>query len=306
MKKNALITGINGFTGNYLTPLLIKKGYKIVGLGKEKKTNHNSIYYQSNLQNTNKLLKILKKYRPNQIYHLAGIFRGHNEQNFVKNNFLTTLNLLATINQIKRYKPHILLVGSFAEYGNLSKKQITEQDSGEIINIYGLSKKMQTELGTFFAKTYDLNINIVRPSTLIGPGSPNVILTGNLIQQIKNGKTKIKINNMDVTRDSLDIRDAVYLYWLINTSHLKGEVINACSGQPLTNRQLALKIKKIVEQKTGKTITFIENKKNISSIKTSVGSNKKANELFNWQPKISFSKSIEFIFEQEFDLCNKK
>ncbi|HOY55876.1 MAG TPA: GDP-mannose 4,6-dehydratase [bacterium] len=306
MKKNALITGINGFTGHYLAPLLIKKSYKIIGLGKEKKSNHNSIYYQSDLQNTNKLLQILKKHKPNQIYHLAGIFRGHNEQDFVKNNFLTTLNLLATINQIKGYKPHILLVGSFAEYGNLSKKQITEQDSGEIANFYGLSKKMQTELGIFFAKTYNLKINIVRPSTLIGPGAPNVMLTGNLIQQIKQGITKIKINNMDVTRDSLDIRDAVHLYWLINTSHLKGEVINACFGKPLTNRHLALEIKKRVEQKIEKIITFDENKKNFSPIKISVGSNKKAKKIFNWQPRISFTESINFIFEQELNLCDKK
>ncbi|GEM_PF-1356149 len=306
MKKSALITGINGFTGHYLTLFLVKKGYQVIGLGKEKKSNQNLIYYQSNLQNQKKIFSILTKHKPNQIYHLAGVFRGQNEQDFIKNNFLTTLNLLSTINQIKGYKPHILLVGSFAEYGNLSKKHITEQDSSEVANFYGLSKKMQTNLGLFFVKTHDLNINIVRPASLIGPGAPNVMLFGNLIKQIKNGQTKIKINNMDITRDLLDVRDAVRLYWLINNSSLKGEIINACSGQPITNRQLALEIKKRVKQKIGKIITFDENKKNISPIKTSVGSNQKANKLFNWQPKNNFSKSMEFIFEQELNLCVKK
>ena len=81
-KKVALIIGITGQDGAYLAQLLLKKGYKLIGLLRSndnintKKLDYlgitsDIIFNVCNLLNMTEIINILKKYHPSEIYNLA-------------------------------------------------------------------------------------------------------------------------------------------------------------------------------------------------------------------------------------------
>ena len=83
-KKIALITGITGQDGSYLSELLLKKGYKVHGLvrrvASEDKTQRlwrlkhlldKINLHAGSLESYASIIKLLAKIKPNEIYHLG-------------------------------------------------------------------------------------------------------------------------------------------------------------------------------------------------------------------------------------------
>jgi len=98
--KLALITGISGQDGSYLSNFLIKKNYKIVGLDRRSSRNRNwrldyfgiankvTIEYSDLLEEAS-LLRLFQQYNFDEVYNLAG-------QSYVANFFdisITTTNV---------------------------------------------------------------------------------------------------------------------------------------------------------------------------------------------------------------------
>ena len=87
MKKVALITGITGQDGSYLTELLLEKGYEVHGIIRRHSMisttridnlfedpsigNHTLFLHYGDLTDSSNLNRIIEKIRPNEIYNLA-------------------------------------------------------------------------------------------------------------------------------------------------------------------------------------------------------------------------------------------
>ena len=82
MKKNIIITGGLGFIGSNLVDYLIKKNYFIINIDKisyssnfyntkDFTKNNKYQFIKCDLNNKNKLFKILKKIKPSAIFNLA-------------------------------------------------------------------------------------------------------------------------------------------------------------------------------------------------------------------------------------------
>ncbi|NOZ72766.1 MAG: GDP-mannose 4,6-dehydratase [Chloroflexi bacterium] len=76
----ALITGITGQDGSYLTELLLSKGYKVIGMVRRSSTvrfdriEHlldNVTIVQGDLHDQSSLLSILEEHQPDEVYNLA-------------------------------------------------------------------------------------------------------------------------------------------------------------------------------------------------------------------------------------------
>lgn len=86
--KTALITGITGQDGSYLTELLLAKGYQVHGLvrrnsntvrsrldhltGDETLYNHRLFLHYGDLDDTTTIRRLLISTKPDEVYHLAG------------------------------------------------------------------------------------------------------------------------------------------------------------------------------------------------------------------------------------------
>ena len=80
MVKLAIITGISGQDGSYLAELLLKKGYKIIGIcNPKKKYDFKNLYKikrkinfkKIDINNYSKIKSLIKKTKPREFYHLA-------------------------------------------------------------------------------------------------------------------------------------------------------------------------------------------------------------------------------------------
>ncbi len=76
----ALVTGVTGQDGSYLSELLLSKGYKVVGVARRSSTvtferiNHlldDITVVQGDLQDQGSLLAFLEEYEPTEVYNLA-------------------------------------------------------------------------------------------------------------------------------------------------------------------------------------------------------------------------------------------
>ena len=129
--KIALITGITGQDGTYLTELLLKKKYKVFGIsrGIKKKNfffekNKNVILFNCSVENFKKLKKIIHKINPNEIYHLAAQSYGFTNSKYgddtstILTNIIGTKNIINIANQNSN-KIKVFFAASSEIYGSL-------------------------------------------------------------------------------------------------------------------------------------------------------------------------------------------
>jgi GDP-4-dehydro-6-deoxy-D-mannose reductase len=241
-----LITGVSGFVAYYLTYFLKKKykNIKICGIDcvelKDQNKNVDS-FYRSDLSNLAEICKILEKFQPDYIIHLAaqssvGLSWEEPVKSFM-NNMNIYLNLLEAV-RLSQIKCRILSVGSSEEYGNVQAESIPLRESHPLnpISPYAVARVSQELISNVYKKGFNLDIVSTRSFNHFGPGQRDIFVVSSFAKQLAHikieGKKKgiLKTGNIEIIRDFLDVRDVVNAYILILEKGVSGEVYNVCSG----------------------------------------------------------------------------
>lgn len=187
--KRVLITGHTGFKGSWLTLMLSSYGAKIYGYALNPISRPNffdglklSKYlvkdYRENILDLNKLKSVIKKNKPEIIFHLAAqssVLVSYNKPiDTIKTNVIGTINLLEALRDNKSAKS-IIIATTDKVYLNLEeKKPFKENDNLGGHDIYSGSKaaceiSVQSYSKSFF-KNRNCNIATVRSGNCIGGG----------------------------------------------------------------------------------------------------------------------------------------
>ena len=244
LKKKVLVIGANGFIGSHLCDALNKKGYQVIGL-----------YYNSGKRNTDirdfkSILKILKKHKPEAVFHTAAVLPGRKDNPFLffEVNTKGTFNLLEAcrLQGVKKfiYSSTMSVYGKDIEYLPIDEKHPTN-----VSDFYGLTKFLGEELVRFYAKNHNLNAIVLRYSGVYGPGKEQGAVA-NFIRNAKQNKP-LKISN-NICWDIIYIKDVVEanIKALEKADKLKFEIINIGSGKEININNLAEKIIKITGSKS--------------------------------------------------------
>ncbi|MBW7858116.1 MAG: GDP-mannose 4,6-dehydratase [Leptonema sp. (in: Bacteria)] len=154
--KRALITGIGGQDGSYLTDLLLSKGYEVHGIVKRESfedSQHrlgNLLHcidkislYPISVNNHLSLYKLFRDIQPDECYHLAASSFVHynfdDEFLILNNNFNSTHYLLSTIKELKP-TCRLFFAGSSEMFGEPDVSPQTELTRFNPKSIYGISK----------------------------------------------------------------------------------------------------------------------------------------------------------------------
>ena len=173
--KTALITGITGQDGSYLTELLLDKGYEVHGIVRRTSTLNrprlkhlyldDSIYDQrlflhyADLDDSTTLRRILVKVAPREIYHLAG--QSHVGMSFeipestCEMTALSTLRLLEIIRDLP-VAPKLYHASSSEVFGQPTIAPQDEQTPFAPVNPYGCAKAFATQMVGIYRRTYGL------------------------------------------------------------------------------------------------------------------------------------------------------
>jgi GDPmannose 4,6-dehydratase len=114
MKKKALIFGISGQGGFYLSNFLKSKNYEIVGVSRNKKEapedissliKREPLVLEADVKNYNETFRIITEYKPNEIYNLCGPSSVSNSFLYPDQTYhdvyLSNFNILESIKQGK-------------------------------------------------------------------------------------------------------------------------------------------------------------------------------------------------------------
>ncbi|QCA03854.1 GDP-mannose 4,6-dehydratase [Pantoea vagans] len=235
--KKALITGIKGFTGQYMAAELSAAGYDVFGFGSSPAQNKPN-YLQVDLTNSAAVKHAVEAASPDVVVHLAAIaFVGHADPKaFYDVNLCGTRNLLQVLSESAKRPEAVLIASSANVYGNNTPGKLPESTFARPANDYAVSKlAMEYMAGLFYDK---LPIIITRPFNYTGVGQADNFLIPKIVKHFRERQQVIELGNIDVWRDFSDVRDVVKNYRALLQARAFGKTVNVASGQMHSLREV--------------------------------------------------------------------
>ncbi|MGN4958210.1 GDP-mannose 4,6-dehydratase [Aeromonas sp. 23P] len=235
-KSRVIITGVQGFTGHYMSAEMTNADYEVFGLGVNPCDAKN--YFQADLNDKTTLAKVFEQIQPDVVIHLAALaFVGHGDANgFYQVNLLGTRNLLEVLASANHQPQAVLLASSANIYGNRSEGMLSEQTLPDPANDYAVSKLAMEHMARLWMDR--LPIIITRPFNYTGVGQTENFLLPKIAAHFKRKADVIELGNLDVWRDFSDVRSLVNAYRRLIEAKAFGQTVNVCSGTTHSLREV--------------------------------------------------------------------
>ena len=345
MQKVALITGVTGQDGAYLTEFLLNKGYIVHGI-KRRASSFNTgrldhlyidphekgarfFLHFGDLTDTSNLIRLVQQIQPDEIYNLGAM--SHVAVSFELPEYTANSDALGTLRLLEAVR---LL-------GLATKTRIYQASTSEL---YGLVQSIpQNELTPFYprspyavAKLYAYWIT-VNYREAYGLYACNGILFNHespirgetfVTRKITRGLARIKLGiqeclflgNIDSLRDWGHARDYVEMQWLmLQQNQAKDYVIG--TGMQYSVRDFIVKTAEFLDMSLewrgeGKNAEAFWNGKLVvkvdpdyyrpTEVETLLADATKAQVEVGWQPKIKFDELVKEMTESDLNLAEKE
>ncbi len=315
MGKIAIITGISGQDGSYLSQLLLKKNYKIIGLtnpNNKKKIKSDQITLKNiDLNNFTMISKLIKKIKPDEFYHLAA--QSFINYKFEDEFFKLNPNINGThyiLSAIKKYSPktRFYFAASSEIFGNAKKYPQNENSKFNPRSAYGISKVA----GFYLTKNYREAYNLFSCSGILyNHESPirkiNFVsrkITSSLAKILVGKQKKIILGDIDAKRDWGYAGDYVEAMWKM-LQQKKPEDFVVGTGRTHSVKDFLKIAFEYVNLDYKKYVKFdkklIRPKENIILC----ADNKKAQKTLRWKPKTTFKEMIYKMIDSDIEYLKK-
>ncbi len=174
----ALVTGGAGFVGSHLTELLLREGFEVSVLTRKSSDikwfeGLDVKIYDCGFFDGEGLREAVKD--KDYVFHVAGVVRAKNSEDFYNGNVQTTKNLIEALLDVNPNLRRLLVVSSFAANGPAENSSgAKEEDTPNPITHYGKSKLEEEKLVRNYMDK--LPITIVRPPAVYGPRDTDIYL----------------------------------------------------------------------------------------------------------------------------------
>ena len=317
-KKKALITGIAGQDGSYLAELLLEKDYEVIGMiprrsspetqtlridhiGKRLNLEYGDV---TDLASIYRLMHLIK---PDEIYHLAA--QSHVQVSFIEPINTTNVDALVTLNMLEAtamFAPgaRFYNASSSEMFGNTPDYPIDENSKMLPVSPYSIAKLYAYHL----TRAYRVSKKLFTVNGILfnheSPRRGLNFVTAKVVKgalDIKHGKLeKLKLGNLESTRDWGHAKDYVYAMWLMLQHNVPDDFVVA-TGKEHSIRDLC----KYVFEKVGLEgyqNYVITDSRYIRPYELNHlrGNPLKIRRILNWEPEYSFELILdEMIVEIE-------
>ena len=332
--KKALITGITGQDGSYLTELLLEKGYKVFGLIRRKsKEDFGNVehlkdkitFIYADMTDLASLVNAIKISDADEIYNLAA-------QSFVKSswdspvstaeiNALGVLNLLEAVRLVKP-TARFYQASTSEMFGKVQEIPQKETTPFYPRSPYGVAKLYGHWITINYRESYNLfacsGILFNHESERRGLEFVTRKIT-HAAAMIKEGKQEfVELGNLDAKRDWGHSKDYVKAMWLMLQQDQPDDYVVA-TGETRTVREFAKEAFKAigidvefkgtgldevgVNKANGKIVVKV-NKDfyRPAEVELLIGNPKKAEEKLHWKREISFHELVERMAKNDLEL----
>ncbi|OQP66882.1 GDP-mannose 4,6-dehydratase [Niastella vici] len=314
--KRAIITGITGQDGAYLSRLLIEKGYKVTGLIRSNYgSNLGRLKYlelldkvellECDLSDLSQVLNIITNCKPTEIYNLAA--QSAVSLSFQQPIGTITFNIHSVLNileAIRLIDPVIRFYqASTSEmFGKVNQLPITENSIVHPLSPYAISKVTGHYVCINYRESYNLytscGILFNHESYLRGENFFVKKLIKGAIEIVHGKRECLEFGNLDIKRDFGWSEKYVEAMWMMLQQDQPDDFIIS-SGKSITLREIVYYVfdKLNIDRSCIKINPSLFRPTEIEDI---YGSNKKARSVLNWQYDMDFFEVLNLIIEEEF------
>lgn len=310
--KIALITGITGQDGAYLSKFLLDKGYRVVGLSPRRSSNtlwrlaYLAVdkyieYVEGDLTDVSSLVRAIEKVKPDEVYNLgAQSFVGTSWQQPILTAEVTGMGALNILEALRLTRPDAKFyqASSSEMFGMVQESMQSETTPFYPRSPYGVAKLF----GHWMTKNYRESFNIYACSgVLFNHESP---LRGiefvtrkvtDAVARIFCGlQTELRLGNIDAKRDWGYAADYVEAMWLMLQQEEADDYVIA-TGQTSTVREMCEIAFNYVGLDYEKYVVIDSTLYRPAEVDILLGNPAKAKKKLNWEPKTSLEELIQLM-----------
>jgi len=304
-----LITGISGFVGSHLAEFLTfghpdvevfglrRWRSEVPGAGLEMPAIR---IVEGDLLDASSLLRVVQAAKPDAIFHLAAsssvASSWDTPAEMLQVNVLGTLHLLEAVRQVAP-EARVVLACSAEAYGPVAESElpICEDQQFRPVSPYAVSKAAMDMLGYQYFQSFRLGTVRMRFFNHCGPRQPARFVISSLARQIAEVEAglrppEIRVGDLEVRRDFVDVRDAARAYWLAATRAEPGEAYNVAGGK-------ARAIREVLELLLGLTVARVEvvtdpARLRPTELQVLEGDATRFRQATGWRPEIPFERTL--------------
>ena len=240
MNKTALITGVTGQDGAYLSEFLLKKGYTVHGIKRRSSLfntdridhlyedphieNQKFILHHGDMTDSTNLIRLTKEIQPDEIYNLAAM--SHVRVSFEMPEYVAdtdgigTLRLLEAVRLLGlENKTRIYQASTSELYGKVQEVPQTETTPFYPRSPYAVAKIYAYWITVNYREAYDMfacnGILFNHESPIRGETFVTRKITRAVSKIALNQQDKFYIGNLDAKRDWGHAKDYIRMMWLI-------------------------------------------------------------------------------------------
>ena len=325
--STALITGITGQDGFYLSKLLLEKGYnvhgtirrsstfntaRIEGLISDYKDSGKLELHYSDLLDSTSLNTLINTINPDEVYNLAA--QSHVGVSFKNPAFTTqtgTLGSVALLEAIRHSSKDIKYyqASSSEMFGGKLREKLNESSPFDPRSPYAASKVFAHDLTKIYRESYDLfcvnGILFNHESPMRGETFVTRKIT-KAVGRISNGiQSKLTLGNLDAFRDWGFAGDYVYGMWLMMQHSEPGDWVLA-TGETYSVKDFAKLAFEAVDLNWEDYVVTSEKYFRPNEVEHLLGDPSKAKDELGWEPKTSFSELVEMMVKNDLEEAKEK
>ena len=323
----ALITGITGQDGYYLSSQLLEKGYEVHGLiRRASNINTNRIdplisqykdegkiqLYYSDLIDSSSLTNLINKILPDEIYNLAA--QSHVAVSFknpMYSTFTSTVGPITILESIRNIEKDIKFyqASSSEMFGGSDKIVLNEESLFEPKSPYAAGKVFAHNITKVYRESYGI---FAVNGILFNHESPHrgeTFVTRKITRAVgriyHNLQTNLTLGNLDASRDwgfAGDYTEGMY-------SMMQNETPDdwvLATGETHSVKEFAEKAFNHVGLNWKDFVLTSEKYSRPNEVHHLLGDASKAKNILGWEPKTSFNELVKKMVDSDLDLANRE
>jgi GDPmannose 4,6-dehydratase len=324
-KRKALITGIDGQDGSYLSELLLEKGYGVYGIVRrvalEDPEHHlwrirhllNKInIYSGSLESYPSIFKVVEKVKPDECYHLAAqsfvSYSFEDEFSTINTNINGTHFVLSAIKE-RAPKCKFYFAASSEMFGHAKEVPQNEFTPFHPRSPYGISKVAGFDLTRNYREAYNL---FACNGILFNHESPRrgfefvTRKITNTVAEIKLGLSKeLKLGNLEAKRDWGFSGDYVKAMWLMLQQDKPDDYVIG-TGETHTVRRFVELAFGYVGLDWKKYVKKDELLFRPAEVNVLQGDYSKAKKILGWKPTVKFEDLVKMMVDADLERLKKR
>ena len=291
-----MITGAGGFIGSHLVELTVQRGYAVRAF-----VHYNSLGtagwldrspYRAQVEIVHGDVRDLDTVAGavrgcDTVFHLAALigipYSYVSPLAYLRTNLEGTYNVLQAARDIGVGR--VLITSTSETYGTAQYVPIDEKHPPNAQSPYAASKVGADQLALSFHRAFGLDVRLVRPFNTYGPRQSARAIIPTIVSQIVAGRTRLRLGNLEPTRDLTFVLDTVAGFLAIaDCASCVGTATNIGVDEEISIRDLARRIGTLMEVEVSFELDPARTRPLESEVERLRCDNRRIRALTGWSP----------------------